>query len=831
MTYKSEFTSLQGNTYTLTIDTPTPGGTLPLPLSSTPFVSSIDASEDGIYSPVRCGGATLSLLTDRIITDFYSVDPLHAQVKLTQGSKVLWTGFVSPTMYDQGYDGELEELDLDCVDGLAVLKFLPYLPDKKEMRSFYSIIRNCLIRSKSFSTLYISDNVQLYEDTTQDVTRRLLISEGNFFDDKDDPAQSDESVAWNCHEVLSEIMRYLGMTILCEGQEVYIVDYDAIKRGEHHFFRYDLATDTDGHNGIDGERVTVNWGHRITGADYAASGTRVSLDKIYNRVTVVDDFRSVESLVPTFGDKAFETNITSPTAASATTVFSNYRHFFTITQTLPDGTPDTFQIFMTTAWPSLSGVGSLHNGYKLVIVRFYRSEILEFKRYRGSGPNKEDYTEAFEKNAGWAEMLRSYGASYVKIWQKDLTMADELRFNTMWRAHGQPTGSAALPVWKEFLQGIDPGSIKLEPLIIFTNPNDGGHIGPTAIARTGNYNVVSGQGTDIEDCQKYPCVVTRGSLAPSIFGGSGSYLVLKGTFSQHNQKETPIPLPTDFNAQLDFHGDYKDASELYFWTRIRWGDWYLAPDGSWTSVPSTYFPVWWRKDKGDISVQDYFAAEFKLADSSGAAFITSDDGVYIAPPDTGVSGQPEVTIFMPRDSRGHSKNNQWKPDGGNYYWRYLNEVQFLKGFALDLKPTTGGIFDEDTLLSDTVYSNVIENGSTEEMGEITFRVCTYDGKSQSYSVVGIYTPPSALLADKLYNRALFSLQGAPLRQEEQMVWKCVNQYSRPRLIFQCTLKNALGVRLYGSFTHPSFPDSFFVVGSRETDWQMESVTLKLLEKA
>ena len=62
-------------------------------------------------------------------------------------------------MYDMGFDEYLEELEIECVDGIAALKELPYIDNSHDVTTFAQIIFNCLKQAKVYKNFYITDNV------------------------------------------------------------------------------------------------------------------------------------------------------------------------------------------------------------------------------------------------------------------------------------------------------------------------------------------------------------------------------------------------------------------------------------------------------------------------------------------------------------------------------------------------------------------------------------------------------------------------------------------------------------------------------------------------
>ncbi|MCF2590755.1 hypothetical protein JQM97_07405 [Prevotella hominis] len=122
----------------------------------------------------------------------------------------------------------------------------------------------------------------------------LYISEQNFFDDDKD--------AWTCQDVLEEICQYLGLTAIADKDSVYFIDYDAIKKGNNSYWRFNVGEET-------GTKVNVSFGKKITAIDYSANGATISMDKVYNKATVKADLYDYENVLPDMYDEAI--NITA----------------------------------------------------------------------------------------------------------------------------------------------------------------------------------------------------------------------------------------------------------------------------------------------------------------------------------------------------------------------------------------------------------------------------------------------------------------------------------------------------------------------------------------
>ena len=477
--YTAEFTSIKNVNYRIEINTEKGSGTHTLMLSGEPFSTKMDSEGKNIYSPLKTTSATVGIMTKSLESNIYSGKAKGTSVKFTNTdkNKVEFVGYVTPCKYDQDWNEQLEEVEIECVDGIAVLKSLPY-PVTGSLETFANIIFNCLKKSGCFKKLYVTDNVQLTVNGTDNIIEKLRVSQNNFFEEKKE-GQTNDDVAMSCYDVLIEVMQFLGYTMFAEGDEVYIIDYDAIKRGNNKYFSYNLTGATLGTY----TTVTKAYSHQITGESIGESGTTVSLDKVYNKVTVKDDFYTYDSLFPNFGDAKYETNITAALDWNASDFFKKgYYVIDTITQTSKSGKPENFTIFICPTWKDKTFV---------CIVKFYKSDVFQFCKY--DKDTKQDRTEEYEKDMTWSKLFECHGATYVRFWKKEIARSEAEDFRG--RYNYMLPQETKLQLWIDFLNR-DPQDIALTPYVLCLNWSDG-HIGPAALNSTGRYDR-----TDNEDCRK-----------------------------------------------------------------------------------------------------------------------------------------------------------------------------------------------------------------------------------------------------------------------------------------------------------------------------------------
>ena len=810
--YTAEFTSIRNVNYKIEINTEKGSGTHTLMLSGEPFSTKMDSEGKNIYSPLKTTSATIGIMTKSLESNIYSGKAKGTSVKFTNTdtNKVEFVGYVTPCKYDQDWNEELEEVEIECIDGIAVLKSIPY-PVTGSVETFANIIFNCLKQSGCFKRLYVTDNVQLTVNGTDNIIEKLRVSQNNFFEEKQE-GQTNDDVAMSCYDVLIEVMQFLGYTMFAEGDEVYIIDYDAIKRGNNKYFSYNLTNTTLGTY----TTTTKSYSYQITGESIGETGTTVSLDKVFNKVTVKDDFYTYDSLFPNFGDAKFETNITAALDWNASDMFKRgYYVIDTITQTSKTGKSENYTIFICPAWRDKTFV---------CIVKFYKSDVFQFCKYDKN--TKQDRTEEYEKDMTWSKLFECHGATYVRMWKKEVSRSEAEDFRG--RYNYMLPQETKLQMWIDFLNR-DPEDIALTPYVLCLNWSDG-HIGPAALQSTGKYDR-----TENEDCRKYPFIKLR-RFDSSVFGGKDAYLLVNGKQLSHDEQNTPFPISDGANNKsLKRDPDYKYCEEGFLWCRMKWGSNYWNGEG-WQATPCD-FKLFYFKGDGKIRVRDYYDKFFDFADTASKSMLKGAKGYYMTCPQNGnLAGEAEFIIYCNRDLWGRSNHNHWH--SSNQYSRYYNYVQVLSDLTMTAE-ISNGMLDDMENDTDTTYTNVIATGAVDKMSDIKFKICTFDNKKPSYSGVDyLDSSKNSVYLKYTYNKALNSLEsgvtasnrdGHKMVQEEHLIFKLVNQYQEPRTVIKTTLKN-LGHKMYGTYTDKIIKNKTFIVSEMNIDYRQETAEMKLTEK-
>ena len=260
--YKVPFTDVDGNDYEVRILVDGYSGDVTELLGAeSPFVVDV-SDEQFLYTPTRFSGGTLNIVGSDYLQDLFSTDYQMSKVDLYKGSRLMWTGFITPDTYSQEYDAHIFELSIECISALSTLEYVDFSMTQ-ETPTLKEILLECINKSKgSYTNVYIPNtyNVDLSE---------LSVSRANFFDEDDKPM--------TLKECLEEVCKFLGWTCTDMNGYVCFVDVDYISRG---FTEYtDLLT---------GKVVNLSSNIDVASIVSKDSANTMSMIGGYNKVTVVD---------------------------------------------------------------------------------------------------------------------------------------------------------------------------------------------------------------------------------------------------------------------------------------------------------------------------------------------------------------------------------------------------------------------------------------------------------------------------------------------------------------------------------------------------------------
>ena len=402
MIYNGYFRDKKDSLYKVRITTVNGNTAKEITLSGTPFVTEMDESDDTIYTPAKYQTATVEAISGDYMFDIYSGKAQDTKVELYKGDELMWVGYVRPNLYDVGFEKSREVIQIECQDALSTLQYFPYKQSDKQVRNFLYVINKVLEVCKSYKTFYVSDNTYLTSDSC--ILNDLYISEENFFDNKD-KNETDNDVAWKCDEVLEEICQYLGLTAIADKDAVYFIDYDAIKKGDNTYWKYQVGSTTP-------SKVNVSFDKKITGKDYSANGATLSMDKVYNKATVKAELYDYDSVIPDL----YETS-KNITASSDPIPTDNKNMFIEVVQSpLGNKGDNENMIIMLNRINSVEGFDFPDGGaYNIVAIKYFNNPNYKFFKYNGT----KDVTDSVT-TLNYTDTKSMHGATVAKFFVQKL---------------------------------------------------------------------------------------------------------------------------------------------------------------------------------------------------------------------------------------------------------------------------------------------------------------------------------------------------------------------------------------------------------------------------
>lgn len=242
----------------------------------TPAFTITYEGEDNIKSSM----ATFTLLSPDYQFQIYSSTAQATPVTLQQpDGTMVWCGYVTPNLYNQSYENELEQIDVECIDALSTLQYFQW--EHKEIATFPQVIATILKKCKQYTRFHISTNTTR-KGETRNIFHDCSFSQANFYNEEGETTYKN---------VLESIAQYMTCTCVAWGDEVFFIDYNAIKQGNNKYDTYDINGNYIGQ--------TEHKHHvEIENSIYAENGATLSLGNTYNKASVKATHNVVENILP-----------------------------------------------------------------------------------------------------------------------------------------------------------------------------------------------------------------------------------------------------------------------------------------------------------------------------------------------------------------------------------------------------------------------------------------------------------------------------------------------------------------------------------------------------
>lgn len=778
MKHVGQFADIKGKEYTVTVTTEATGSDSALSLGASPFTTAMNA-EETLYAPAKYSVGHLCIRTSDYLFDLYSHKAQGTKVVLSSADGVEWTGYATPCLYDMGFVQEVEEIQVECVDALSTLKHFKYQAAEKRVRSLIGILKDTVRRAGAYKRI-IADINSVIAGTASPLIEALCISEENFFDDKEAGA-TDDDVAWSYQDVLEEICRFLGLTAMAVGEDVWLVDYDAIKAGLRNYRIYPLEECS--------MFIPPTPDRHITGDDYAGANARLSLDNVYNKATVSAQWHTFEQLLPDIFD---ETDMINFTTSDAPTVNCQDKYFRNISMNLSGVTGNTETMI------DRGATGRKTEGFYFVASQYFKN------------PRINCHGSSTASSYGWdAAQTAALGTCVLKkefVKSLDLDNWDYL-FNS---------NNA------EYLK-IATSEVSSLSLVKSIQCNmRGSESAPTLYVGKGTDNV-GGSAYD-KNYKRFVAFDITVDKPGMLFGGDNTFILITGeVILSHNDNDAYNKGSYDYGKHYNskVYGKWE-----YIYCQLKWGGLYW--NGNDWQTEECDFRLYFDSSTDKKMVECMYKG-LPIRNTAHWWDGLSEEGCAIPLPKGKVmEGGVYFKMYAPAQQYDEAMAKDGQHDGRSF-WVWLKDFQ--------IKATIGNPDYSEKIDTETVYTNAINAESVTELDEIELRVCTWDGKQPNYNSV-VYEDADDVYqyADKTQCAPLTQGEaawtghdgGAQLRQEEHIIYRLVNQYSTPSVIL--TLPLRIGFHPFSRYTDKTMGSKMFVCDSYNVDYRTGVQTVRLIEK-
>ena len=221
----------------------------------------------------------------------------------------------------------------------------------------------------------------------------------------------------------------MGYTIIAQGEDVYILDYDAIRTGRKSYYRYDLTGSTISTP----TNVEISHSYHIDGDSYAENGTSITLSELFNQCIVIDEFNDIDSLFDGLDKQGNYSNITSTSDILTNT--DEYRESLQALVRNANNELEPLLVMIKRVAPEarLSG-GAKNRGdyrYYLVVAKFYNNPLINVKRYSNNSSHTVVSNDTFNPMR-YSQMANYFGAHVAGYFTKCYSEGEYNEWKKSW---------------------------------------------------------------------------------------------------------------------------------------------------------------------------------------------------------------------------------------------------------------------------------------------------------------------------------------------------------------------------------------------------------------
>jgi len=274
----------------------------------------ITTQSDSLFSPIKSRTCTLSIVTDEAIFDLYTAKVHGAEVQIIKlqtdefgnnNNTGVFHGWLTPCAYTQPYVSPGDVLQLEAVDTISTLKDIKY--SLVDPNAGAQVLRMDNIFYRLFHLAGGTGRIYFCTDSYSGlpadsghpfrIFQNYSVAESNFFDD------DSERTPWTCYEVMEEMLRIFGFVAVSHNYDLWILQYDGLsrQRGINALY-FEVSEFRAGPSYIDLSIHRDVYNVSLGKDDYASDQHSISLDDVYNKITVNDSIYEVSNITSNLMD-------------------------------------------------------------------------------------------------------------------------------------------------------------------------------------------------------------------------------------------------------------------------------------------------------------------------------------------------------------------------------------------------------------------------------------------------------------------------------------------------------------------------------------------------
>ena len=740
-----------------------------------PFIVRYNTSNTP-FEPVRTSTATISVVWNDYLEDALSQCAQGTKVELlnitdTAHTFTEWIGYMTPRIYDAGYERCWENFQLEAADCISSLQYKDYVElNSGSTTNIKDILAQICDATGELEGWYWTRSKKVNGPSGSVILpEHLAIAEHNF-------QTNDTQEEWKLSEVLEEICRYLGFTCLQWGKRMYFIDYQYLETHTDLYMTwYSKASGYQAGSASHGDAT-----YSVTADSIKGAGATISFEPVYNKVVVNANMYAAEDIVPNIFDDKFLTNRI------------NEDDFYANIEITPDST-----------------VGSYPHGGTWYTLGFQQNYVKE---------KDADKKDLYDTKYRYFHRIydhkfydsKYYSASGIPAFPTDSVKASSSITKDYMGATIVDLGVVRKEYKDEYQNWIVPSKLDYTRYLCicekYINPSPGPGNIPSPSAGKVVFTLKSG-------------------YRPMVMVDDKSYLVLDCNclFERYINRNyiNPEWNNTECKTRWSAAGCWKNTvGQPVFKIHVGdkgWSTW----QNTWVTAGSSYDYVVpemkWESEK-----IDFWNKEIGILNNVSWEDKLNCEGIKIPLSGVDITQGVELQVVNPYPS---FYGNTGNPNFEYKFYEY-NAYCWIKDLSLKIVQEGQEDGGND---SDIVYENIIDECSVNDMSEIRVRITTHSYEVKpSYSDMIYVNVETPVFLRGIYEESLHDNQAQ--KAEENIIQKYVHQYGTQTKRITLTLGSEITPmqRLVG--VDVENPTIGYTQLGTEIDYRMASQTITCVEK-